>query len=176
MIRTTGEAMSANTLVRNRIEEIDPNLFVHDIRPLDEQLDRALLPFRILTYIVAIPGAFALLLGIIGIYGTMAILVSQRRREIGIRIALGAVPSGATRLIIREGLRSASIGIALGLSGAFAIALWLSRNISEFNFFFFDPGAFVGMTLVILTTALIACYIPARRASRVDPMLVLREE
>jgi putative ABC transport system permease protein len=174
MIRTSTPPMKVSGLLYQKVSDIDPNLLAYDARPLEEQLDRALLPFRFVEYVTGLPGIFAMMLGLIGTYGTMAILVTQRRREIGIRVALGAEPSSATRLILKEGLRATAAGLALGLGGAFLIALYLSRNISGPHFF--DPVAFSGMSFVIAITAALASYIPARRATRVDPMIVLREE
>ena len=104
----------------------------------------------------------------------MAFLVAQRRHEIGIRIALGARPSTAVRGILSEGIKSVSIGVGFGIVAVVIIVLWLSQNIGEVDFF--DPIAFVAMTLLVIATAGAACYIPARRASRVDPMIVLRED
>jgi ABC-type antimicrobial peptide transport system permease subunit len=104
----------------------------------------------------------------------MALIVVQRRREIGVRIALGAHPSRAVVLILKDGMKWTSTGLCVGVLGALAISVWLSSNFHDLNFF--DPVAFAGMALVIAATAGAACYIPARRASRVDPMMVLRED
>lgn len=169
--RTEGEARRA---ILGKVAEADPSLLVYNVSTLDDQLEQRLLPLRIIGYVVGIPGMLTLLLGVIGTYGTMAILVAQRRREVGIRIALGAHPSRAVRLILSEGIKSASLGIVLGIVMAAITVLWLSRNISGIDFF--HPTAFVAMTLLIMATAGTACYIPARRASRVDPIVVLRED
>jgi putative ABC transport system permease protein len=124
--------------------------------------------------VIGIPGVLTLLLGIVGTYGTMAILVAQRRREVGIRIALGAHPSQAVRLILVDGIKAASLGIGLGILMAIMTLLWLTRNIAGPEFF--QPLPFLIMILLVIATAGTACYIPARRASRVDPMVVLRED
>jgi putative ABC transport system permease protein len=169
--RTEGEARRA---IVGRVAEADPALLVYNVSTLDDQLERRLLPLRIVGYAIGIPGVLTLLLGIIGTYGTMAILVTQRRREVGIRIALGAHPSRAVRLLLSEGIRSASIGIVLGIIMAVIVILWLSRNVTGLEFF--QPMIFATMALLVMATAGTACYIPARRASRVDPMVVLRED
>jgi ABC-type antimicrobial peptide transport system permease subunit len=174
MVRTSGEPMLSAPVVQARLAEIDPNLLVYNMHTLEERIGRGLLPFRIFAYVAGIPGAFALLLGVIGTYGTMALIVAQRRREIGIRIALGAHPSEAVSLMTREGLKWTSAGLCLGIFGAFLIVLWLSRQFYGLDFL--DPVAFASMTLLVLATAGAACYIPARKASRLDPIKVLREE
>jgi ABC-type antimicrobial peptide transport system permease subunit len=160
--------------MHEKVSELDSSLFVYNPMTLDDQQGRILLPLRIIEYLIGIPGIFALLLGIVGTYGTMATLVAQRRREVGIRIALGAHPSTAVRGILREGLRSVTIGAGFGIAAVVIIVLWLSRNIGEVEFY--DPIAFVAMSLVVIAIAGAACYIPAKRASRLDPMIVLRED
>ena len=174
MLKLSGVPVAASKLLQDAVSEVDRSLLVYNISTMDDELARALLPFRIIGYAMAIPGVFVLLLGIVGTYGTMSILVAQRRREIGIRIALGAHPSRAVRVILTEGMKSTCIGIALGIFGGVIIALWMSRNFNGLQFF--DPMAFLTMTLVVIVTAGSACYIPAKRASRVDPMIVLRED
>jgi len=174
LIRTVGEPMLAAALVQGKIGEIDPNLLAYNLHTLKDRLARALLPYRIFAYAAGIPGLFTLLLGVIGTYGTMALVVSQRRREIGIRIALGAHPSRAVALMTREGMKWTSAGLFLGIIGALFIALWLSRNF--YGLHFFDPIAFSAVTLLVAGIAGMASYIPARRASRVDPLKVLRED
>jgi len=173
-MRFSGGEGAARRIILDKVAESDPSLLVYNIATLDDQLERRLLPLRIVGYVIGIPGALTLLLGIVGTYGTMALLVAQRRREVGIRIALGAHPSRAVRLVLSEGIKSASIGIVLGITIAVITILWLSRNIVGPEFF--QPVAFVFMTLLSMATAGTACYIPARRASRVDPMTVLRED
>jgi putative ABC transport system permease protein len=110
----------------------------------------------------------------------MAILVTQRRHEIGVRIALGAHPAGAARLVVRDGVVATVIGVALGVVGAVLIAMWLNHNFPDLTKPpfkpFIDPAAYFVMTAIVVATAIAACYIPARRASRVDPMIILREE
>lgn len=174
LVKTSREPIAASTLVRSKVAEIDPSLLVYRFRTLDEQLDLRLIFYRIASYIAGVPGALALVLGIIGTYGTMALLVAQRRREIGIRIALGAHPSEAVSLMLRQGMKWTALGLALGISGAFASTFWLSRYIERI--IWFDPIAFLATTLVMAATAGAACFIPARQASRVDPMVVLRED
>jgi len=174
MTRFSGTAGAVRRIMHEKVSELDSSLFVYSPMTLDDQQGRILLPLRIIEYLIGIPGIFALLLGIVGTYGTMATLVAQRRREVGIRIALGAHPSTAVRGILQEGLRSVTIGAGFGIAAVVIIVLWLSRNIGEVEFY--DPIAFVAMTLLVVAIAGAACYIPAKRASRLDPMIVLRED
>ena len=119
-------------------------------------------------------GALALVLATLGLYSVMTYAVSQRRREIGVRMALGASPREATRLIVSQGMRMALIGITLGLAVSFALTRVLASLLLGVGAT--DPGAFVGAAILLVAVALLACYIPARRASRVDPLVVLRQE
>jgi putative ABC transport system permease protein len=174
MMKYSGPAAAANRTIHDKVSDLDPSLLVYNGMTLEDGMGRNTLPIRIIAYLIGIPGVFALLLGIVGTYGTMAILVTQQGREVGIRIALGAKPSTAVRGILKEGFRSVSIGVGLGLVAVTVILLWLRRNMGELSFF--DPVAFASMILVVIATAGAACYIPAKRASLVDPMIVLRED
>jgi predicted permease len=174
LVKTGPEPMAASVLVRSKIAEIDPTLLAYDFRTLDQQLDLRMVFRRIASYIAGVPGVLAFVLGIIGTYGTMALLVAQRRREVGIRIALGAHPSEAVRLMLKQGMKWTTLGLGLGIVGALISTFWLSRYIERLTWF--DPIAFFATSLLMAATAGAACYIPARKASRVDPMVVLREE
>jgi predicted permease len=167
----TGGALRA---IHDKVAELDPSLLVYNFQTLETQLERLLLPVRLVGYVIAIPGVFALLLGVVGTYGTIATLVAQRRREIGIRVALGAHPSWAVRNVFVEGVKSVSIGVGFGTAAVVIILLWLSRHIGDVDLY--DPVAFAVMILLVTATAGAACYLPARHASRVDPMVVLRED
>jgi putative ABC transport system permease protein len=166
--------MAVSPLVRSKISEIDPTILAYNMRTVDEQLDMRLLFFRLASYSAGVPGVLAFVLGIIGTYGTMALLVAQRRREIGIRIALGAHPSEAVSLMLRQGMKWTAGGLGLGIFGAFIATFWLSRHLE--SIVWHDPIAFLSTILLMAATAGAACYVPARKASRVDPMVVLREE
>lgn len=174
LVKTGPEPMAVSALVRSKIAEIDPSLLAYNIHSLDQRLDLRLIFFRIASYLAGVPGALAFVLGIIGTYGTMALLVAQRRREIGIRVAIGAEPSEAVRLMLQQGMKWTACGLGLGILGALVSTFWLSRHLERLTWH--DPIAFLATTLLMAVTAGAACYVPARRASRVDPMVVLREE
>jgi ABC-type antimicrobial peptide transport system permease subunit len=116
----------------------------------------------------------ALVLGIIGIYGVLAFLVSKRTREIGIRIALGAQRSDVMWLVLREGAKFAAMGIALGLASAFAVTRWLSSEL--YGVKAMDPITYGSVAIIMACVTMFACYVPARRAMRVDPRIAMRLE
>jgi len=123
---------------------------------------------------LGIAGSMALLLGAVGLYGVIAYSVSQRTREIGIRIALGAQQNNVMRLILGEGMLVILIGLAIGLAGSLALTRFISSLL--FGVTATDPLTFAGVAVLLAVVALAACYIPARRATRVDPMVALRYE
>ena len=175
MVRTVDTApMTASALLRAKVREIDPTLLVFNVSTFDQLLELRLIVNRIISYVAGVPGALAFILGSIGTYGTMALLVSQRRREIGVRIAVGAHPSEAVRVMMLEAMKWTALGLGLGVLGGFISSFWLSRNLERVNPY--DPIAFAGTVVLVSAVAFLASYIPARRASRIDPMLVLREE
>lgn len=173
-VRFSGTQGAASQIIHEKASELDSSLFVSNGRTLEDQRAQIFLPARIIGYAFGIPGVFALLLGIVGTYGTMATLVVQRRREIGIRIALGARPSNAVRGILREAIQPVLLGVVAGIGTVVVILLWLRHNIPETTWF--DPVAFVTMVSLVTTIAGIACFIPAKRASLFEPMMVLRED
>ncbi|PYR45702.1 MAG: hypothetical protein DMF89_24325, partial [Acidobacteria bacterium] len=119
-------------------------------------------------------GLAALVLATIGVFGVMAHSVSRRTREIGVRLALGARAADVLRMIVAQGLRTAAAGVAAGIAGALALTRFVSSLL--FGVTATDPLTFAAVTALLVGTALVACYIPARRAARVDPMIALRHE
>ncbi len=160
--------------VRDVIQSVNPELPVYGAQTLDEAVTASLAQRRFSMQIVAIFAATALLLAALGIYGTISFLVSERTREIGVRLALGASRGAILAMVLRQGLALAVAGAALGLSGA----LILSRLMAGLLYGVtpHDPLTFIGVTLVLSAVALLACYIPARRAMRVDPLVALHYE
>jgi predicted permease len=176
VILVKGRGDEAETLraVREAAAALDPNLAVFGVMTLDAATSISLLPVKIAATVASTLGTLALALGAIGLYGVMSYLVRQRTREIGIRMALGAQRGSVVNLVTRHGMRWTGIGLAVGLAASFAVA----KVIAGFLFGVgpADPAAFLGITLLLFGTAYVACYIPARRASRIDPLAALREE
>jgi len=174
LIKTSGEAAALLTYVRTRIAEIDPDLVAYNLMTLDERLTLGLIVNRTAATVSGILGLLALALGSLGLYGTMSFLVQLRRREIGVRLALGASRGTVMTLIARQGMRWAGTGLLLGLVLAWIAAFGLSRFLSGVTAA--DPLAFALAPLALGAAAYFACHIPARRAARLDPLVALREE
>ncbi len=160
--------------IRDRIAALDPNLAVSNIKTLDQAVFERTSPKRMMMWMMIIFGLMALAMAAMGTYAVMAYAAAQRTREIGIRVALGAQPRDILRLILGQGLRVTTLGIALGLAGAFG----LSRALGDllYGVSATDPVTFLGIPAVLIAVSLLACFLPARRATRVDPMIVLRDE
>jgi predicted permease len=173
-LRSDADLPSTVAAVRREVQALDKNIPLLDIRTMKEQASIALSPERMRATLLGAFGLLALTLVAIGIYGLMSYSVSQRTHEIGVRRALGAGQKDVLRLVVGEGLRLTSVGAAIGLAGAFA----LTRLLRTFLFGVTptDPIAFVGVSVLLTIVALLASYIPARRATKVDPMVALRYE
>jgi ABC-type antimicrobial peptide transport system permease subunit len=156
------------------VKTIDANLALAQVRTLQDTLDRASAQMAFTMVLLAIAASVALFLGVIGIYGVMSYIVSQRTGEIGVRMALGAEPASVSRMIVRQGGIVALGGIAVGLAAAWAgsrLIASLLYGVSPL-----DPTVFAGMTLVLLSVALFACWLPARRAAGLSPLDALRAD
>ena len=160
--------------IRGRIAEIDPTLAVSGILSMDRVVRTSAAQPRMTAQFVAAFASFALLLAAIGMYGVMAYSVSARKQEMGIRMSLGANPRDILQLVVRQGMRLALAGLILGLLASLALTRLLGSLL--FGVRAVDPLVFGGAALVLLTSALLACYLPARRATEVDPIVVLRFE
>ena len=172
-VRTERDPKPVIAGVRAALRALDPNLRP-SVDVLEQNLERWIAPARTGALLSTVLGLLALLLTSIGIYGVMACAVSQRTREIGVRMALGARQNDVLRLVLRQGLRLVRVGLALGLGGALALGRVLSRFL--FGLSPLDPFAFGGVTVFLIAVAMLACFLPARRASQVDPMAALRYE
>jgi macrolide transport system ATP-binding/permease protein len=174
MARTQGNAAALLTTMRRELLAIEPNVVFLDSQTMDAQVDMALLPARLAAQMASLVGLVATVLAAIGLYGVIAYAVARRTREIGIRMALGAAPGGVIGLVMRQGLTVAVAGIVAGAgiaymaAGAIASALY---GVSAL-----DPVAWGGSIVALLGSAALANYLPARRASRVDPSVALRTE
>jgi ABC-type antimicrobial peptide transport system permease subunit len=163
----------ASTIQRT-VAGLDPSLPIIRLRAMDEVFDESIGRPRLLAQLLAIFAALALLLSTIGIYGVLSYMVTERRREIGIRMALGATPSSMLRMVLGQGFRLALAGIGIGL----AIALAAGRTLTSllFGVGSADPITMAAVVALIGAVALVACYMPGRSATRVDPMVALRSE
>jgi predicted permease len=174
VVRAAGDPSIAAQSIRGVVRAIDPNQPVSRIVSITTQIEERGSPQKILMQIIAFFGALALFLAAIGIYGVMAYSVSQRTQEIGIRMALGARGGDVLGLIVRQGMTMVMGGLAAGLAGAVGMARLLSGFL--FGVGPGDPVAFSSTIAVLAAVALLACWIPARRAARVDPLVALRYE
>ncbi|MDQ3816652.1 MAG: FtsX-like permease family protein, partial [Acidobacteriota bacterium] len=160
--------------VRNAIKEVDADQFVWETRTMNELLSRSVAPRRFNMMLLGCFALIALILASVGIYGMMAYHVTQRTHEIGIRMALGAQVRDVLKLVVRQGMLMALTGIALGLIVAFALTRVMTSLLYQVSTT--DPLIFAGISLLFILVALLASYVPARRATRVDPMVALRYE
>lgn len=174
VVRTMTRPETVVGAVRAEVREIDPELPVYNIRTMDQIISNATAQPRFRAVLLSLFSLAALLLAAVGIYSVMAYLVRQRTREIGIRMALGAERSDILKLVVRQGMILTLMGIALGLAAAFALTRLISSLL--FGVSATDPLTFVGLSLGLAAVALLASYIPARRAARIDPLLALRYE
>ncbi|MBI1761539.1 MAG: ABC transporter permease [Acidobacteria bacterium] len=174
IIRTQSNPTDLLATVRNEVAALDKSLPLFDVKTMRQHLGIALLPARLAGSVLGIFGLVALLLAAAGIYGVMAYAVAQRTREIGIRMALGADARAVLRLVVRQGMTLVLIGLAIGLTAAFALTHLLKSLL--FGVSTADPLTFAGIALLLMSVALLACWIPARRATKVDPLIALRCE
>ena len=173
-IRVAGDPGAIVPAVREQIRASDPMLPVFEVRSMEEQRERSFWQNRLFGFMFATYGGIALLLASIGVYGVLSYSVSQRRQEIGVRVALGAERRDVLRLILGHGLRLAGIGVLFGLAGAFATTRVIRTEL--YNVTPTDPASFVGVAVFLTLVALLASYVPARRAMAVDPIVALRNE
>jgi putative ABC transport system permease protein len=174
VLRTASDPETIVSAVESQVAALDPQLPLFEVHTMDEAVSHSVSAKRLTNLLLAGFAAIALLLAAVGIYGVISLNVNSRIREFGIRIALGARPVDVLRLVVGQGIRLALTGVAFGLLGA----LWLTRFIESLLFEVkpTDPVIFIAVAVVLTLVALVACYIPARRATRVDPMVALRCE
>jgi len=153
---------------------VDQDLPVFEIRTMEQRVLESLTPRRFAMYLLGIFAAVALALSAVGIYGVMAQSVTQRTHEIGIRMALGAEPGDVLRLVVGQGMALAAIGLVTGVAAALGLTRWMSRLL--FGVRPTDPLTFLAVAAVLAAVALAACYLPARRATQVNPVEALRHE
>jgi ABC-type antimicrobial peptide transport system permease subunit len=171
-VKTKGRPESVLGSVRSAVRSIDPNLPMYDIKTLKEHMNITLWPARLGAAMTSVSGVLALILALIGLYGLMSYSVSQRTREIGLRMACGARREDLVKLVVRQGMKLAGIGIAVGL----LLGLLLSVVVSKLHFGVrpADPLVFGTAIGLFVIASFLASFLPARRASKIDPMRALR--
>jgi putative ABC transport system permease protein len=174
VVRTQGEPQSVAATVRQELRRLDPTLPIAQMRTLEEILDQLLAARRFNMTLLLLFALVASVLAVVGIYGVISYAVAARTHEIGVRMALGAQPRDIRTLVLGAGLRMTAGGVLLGLLGAFALTRLLKGLLFGVNAL--DPLVFAGLSLLLLLTALLATYLPARRAARIDPLAALRQE
>jgi predicted permease len=173
-VRTVGDPLNVAGTIRSTVQEIAPNLALARVRTLASQVDESLGQERLVALLASLFGVLALLLTCAGLYGVLSYSVSQRTHEIGIRMALGARAGDVLRLVVKQGMGLVLIGVGIGLVVAFALTRLLTNLL--FGVKATDPLTFVAVTLLLGVIALLACWLPARRAAKVDPLTALRNE
>jgi putative ABC transport system permease protein len=160
--------------IKQEVQTVDRDEPLGNVQTLASVLDESIAPRRFSLFVVTLFAVIALLLGAVGLYGVMSYAVTQRTREFGIRVALGAQHKDVLRLVIRQGMLLSLVGVFIGLAGSFALTRLMSSLL--FGVSATDPATFVVVTVLLTSVSLAACYLPARRATRVDPMVALRYE
>jgi putative ABC transport system permease protein len=173
-VRTFGDPASMTKSITAVVRSVDPNLPLDQVKTMDQLVDESLASDRFSTVLFGGFAGVALLLAAIGIYGVMSFTVAQRTHEIGLRMALGAGPNQVLRLVLKEGMLLAFAGLVMGLAGTYFVGRVMKTLLYQVNAM--DPTAISAVTAVLLLSAFGACYIPARRATQVDPMVALRDE
>ncbi len=174
VLRTEGDPTAVMSDVRRAVAEIDPREVVYNVQTMDEVVSNSFAARRLSMILLGAFAALALVLACVGIYGVISYLVGQRTHEIGVRMALGAQHRDVMRLVIGQGARMALIGVAVGIAAALGLTRLMSNQL--FGISAHDPLTFAGVAALLIVVAVAACYIPARRAMRVDPMIALRHE
>ncbi len=174
ILRTKGDPSRLSAAVRNEMRQLDPTIAMRNLYPMEQLVSRSVAGQRFNLILLGLFAALGLLLTAVGIYGVMAYSVSQRTREIGLMIALGAQPRNVLKLIMKQGITLALVGVVIGLVASFALTRVIKSLL--FNVSATDALTFVAVSLTLTSVALLACWIPARRATKVDPLVALRHE
>jgi putative ABC transport system permease protein len=174
VVRTSGDAALTAAEIRRQVSSVDPNQPISKIRRMEDVVESSVAPQRSLTLLLAAFSLLALLLAAVGCYGVMAYSVSQRVREMGLRMALGASSVSILQLVLKRGVILTFAGLFVGMLSALALTRFLTNLLFEIRPL--DPVAFFSAGAIIFVVILLGCYVPARRASRVDPMAALRCE
>jgi putative ABC transport system permease protein len=174
VVRSTLGDSNVMSAARREIQAVDRDLALTSIATMTAVVDESMGDHRFRTALLAVFAGIALFLAALGIYGVLAYFVSQRSRELGIRLALGAKPQALFRMVVRQGMRPVAVGAAIGLAGAVAFARLMQSLL--FGVAALDPAAYAVAIVTLAAIALAACAVPAMRATRVDPLVALRDE
>jgi putative ABC transport system permease protein len=174
VVRTATDPVSMAATLRKEVQSLDKELPVFDVKPMEQRIAESAGSRRLVMFLLGIFAIVALILASVGIYGVMAYAVTQRTHEIGIRMALGARRGDILRLVIRQGMLLVLLGVTLGLLVSFAVTRFMAGML--FGVTANDPATLMGVSLLLAAIAFIACLIPARKATKVDPMVALRYE
>ncbi|MCI0390041.1 MAG: FtsX-like permease family protein [Acidobacteria bacterium] len=174
VVRTRTDPESMMAAVQNEVRVLDPQQPVFNLKTMEQVIAEATAGRRLNVLVLGILASLALALAAVGIYGVLVYLVTQRSREIGIRMALGAQQIDVLKLVVRQGMAMALIGVAIGLIGAFALTRLMKELLYDVSAT--DPMTFVVIAMLLTLVSLLACWIPARRSVKVDPMIALRCE
>jgi len=172
--KTAGDPNQLIAALRAQVKAVDPDQPIYNIRTMDEIRAESVAPERLNLTLLSLFAGIALMLAVVGIYGVMSYTVTQRTHEIGIRMAIGAQPRDVFKMVIGQGMMLALIGVAFGLVGAFALTRLMATML--FGVEPTDPATFASIAVLLTGVALVACYIPGRRATKVDPVVSLRYE
>ena len=174
VVRTSTDPVGLSSVVRQTIRDIDPEIPAAAVRPFDYYVGEAVAPTRFALVVITVFAVVALILSTVGLYGVIAYAVRQRTQEIGIRMAFGAERTGIIKLVLRQGLGVTALGLVVGLIASLVVSRLISHML--FGVTHTDPITYLSITAVVSTVAFLACYAPARRATRVDPVVALRNE
>lgn len=172
--RTSGAPLGIANGVRQAVEKLDSTAVVYEVSSLQDIVSRSISTQRLTMLLLSVFAALALTLSAVGIYGVISYVAGQRIHEIGVRMALGASPEDVLRMVLGEGMRTTLIGVGFGIAAALGLTRLITKMI--YGVGATDPITFAGVAILLIGVALLACYVPARRAMRVDPIVALRYE
>ena len=174
LVRASGDATALVPQIRAAIRQSDPGLPVFSAASMEEVRRKGFWQYALFGQMFGVFGVLALVLALVGVYGVLSFSVAQRTQEFGVRMALGAEPGDVRSMMVGQGLRLAAVGVAFGLAGAVAVTRVIGGLL--YNVTATDPGSFAAVVALMLAMAAMAAYLPARRATKVDPMVALRAE